>query len=139
EDRPAEAAHQGVRTLGRRHLRDPAGEAPRAARVPLPRHARDVVAPAPGGWRGRRGGVPPVGVAGGPLPRASLRSAAGPFGGGTGLPHAAPGESGGGGAGAAAEGPPLRGPAAGLDRKSTRLNSSHVKISYAVFCLKKKT
>src|SRR5690606_32389291 len=25
----------------------------------------------------------------------------------------------------------------GLDRKSTRLNSSHVKISYAVFCLKK--
>src|SRR5690606_10404089 len=36
-------------------------------------------------------------------------------------------------------------PAAGLlrtavrrDRKSTRLNSSHVKISYAVFCLKKK-
>src|SRR5436309_8641275 len=27
---------------------------------------------------------------------------------------------------------------AGQDRKSTRLNSSHVKISYAVFCLKKK-
>src|SRR5690606_41685716 len=27
---------------------------------------------------------------------------------------------------------------AGVDRKSTRLNSSHVKISYAVFCLKKK-
>src|SRR5690625_5318386 len=27
---------------------------------------------------------------------------------------------------------------AGLDRKSTRLNSSHVAISYAVFCLKKK-
>src|SRR5690606_12529957 len=26
----------------------------------------------------------------------------------------------------------------GTDRKSTRLNSSHVKISYAVFCLKKK-
>src|SRR5690606_34805291 len=26
----------------------------------------------------------------------------------------------------------------GVDRKSTRLNSSHVKISYAVFCLKKK-
>src|SRR5690606_39579374 len=37
--------------------------------------------------------------------------------------------------------PPLRSQpqhrAAG-DRKSTRLNSSHVKISYAVFCLKKK-
>src|SRR5699024_11676686 len=27
---------------------------------------------------------------------------------------------------------------AGQDRKSTRLNSSHVSISYAVFCLKKK-
>src|SRR5215471_20924194 len=32
---------------------------------------------------------------------------------------------------------PRRAPAAG-DRKSTRLNSSHVEISYAVFCLKKK-
>src|SRR5690606_41088317 len=33
-----------------------------------------------------------------------------------------------------------RSPDAGhADRKSTRLNSSHVKISYAVFCLKKKT
>src|SRR5438874_8972383 len=28
---------------------------------------------------------------------------------------------------------------AGRDRKSTRLNSSHVENSYAVFCLKKKT
>src|SRR3712207_8622574 len=28
--------------------------------------------------------------------------------------------------------------AADLDRKSTRLNSSHANISYAVFCLKKK-
>src|SRR5690242_21292519 len=27
----------------------------------------------------------------------------------------------------------------GRDRKSTRLNSSHMSISYAVFCLKKKT
>src|SRR2546430_9017651 len=27
----------------------------------------------------------------------------------------------------------------GIDRKSTRLNSSHSQISYAVFCLKKKT
>src|SRR5690242_21498774 len=45
-------------------------------------------------------------------------------------------------------GPQLRGPG-GLgraaepvdrqDRKSTRLNSSHMSISYAVFCLKKKT
>src|SRR5690606_42008443 len=32
--------------------------------------------------------------------------------------------------------PTPRGPE--KDRKSTRLNSSHVKISYAVFCLKKK-
>src|SRR5438034_11764403 len=29
-------------------------------------------------------------------------------------------------------------PPSGLDRKSTRLNSSHTVISYAVFCLKKK-
>src|SRR2546430_8854350 len=29
-------------------------------------------------------------------------------------------------------------PSAGSDRKSTRLNSSHSQISYAVFCLKKK-
>src|SRR3712207_8584439 len=33
-------------------------------------------------------------------------------------------------------GPPERHP---QDRKSTRLNSSHANISYAVFCLKKKT
>src|SRR5438270_3542334 len=30
-------------------------------------------------------------------------------------------------------------PGQGRDRKSTRLNSSHSQISYAVFCLKKKT
>src|SRR5699024_11752561 len=30
-------------------------------------------------------------------------------------------------------------PPSNVDRKSTRLNSSHVSISYAVFCLKKKT
>src|SRR5437667_6618398 len=29
-------------------------------------------------------------------------------------------------------------PRGGRDRKSTRLNSSHITISYAVFCLKKK-
>src|SRR3989440_2086303 len=29
-------------------------------------------------------------------------------------------------------------PPSGIDRKSTRLNSSHDQISYAVFCLKKK-
>src|SRR5688572_32031159 len=32
----------------------------------------------------------------------------------------------------------LRADADGQDRKSTRLNSSHSQISYAVFCLKKK-
>src|SRR3712207_8764891 len=31
-----------------------------------------------------------------------------------------------------------REPGAAVDRKSTRLNSSHANISYAVFCLKKK-
>src|SRR4051812_49805998 len=31
------------------------------------------------------------------------------------------------------------GPGCSQDRKSTRLNSSHMSISYAVFCLKKKT
>src|SRR5436305_9200832 len=47
--------------------------------------------------------------------------------------------------GGLAEPPPLdaaglshRGGGPGPDRKSTRLNSSHVRISYAVFCLKKK-
>src|SRR5690242_21926910 len=32
----------------------------------------------------------------------------------------------------------IAGPPVHLDRKSTRLNSSHMSISYAVFCLKKK-
>src|SRR3712207_8220342 len=46
-------------------------------------------------------------------------------------------------AGNPAAGPPGTGlrrfpPGAGPDRKSTRLNSSHANISYAVFCLKKK-
>src|SRR5207302_4573986 len=43
--------------------------------------------------------------------------------------------------GSRSAGPPrarLPGPVEVQDRKSTRLNSSHVKISYAVFCLKKK-
>src|SRR3989442_7359098 len=44
------------------------------------------------------------------------------------------------GAGAGARGRAHAGNAAAAtrDRKSTRLNSSHVRISYAVFCLKKK-
>src|SRR3712207_8893023 len=47
-----------------------------------------------------------------------------------------------GGEGEAGDRGVLRGHAAlpqdGADRKSTRLNSSHANISYAVFCLKKK-
>src|SRR3712207_6866902 len=49
-----------------------------------------------------------------------------------------------GGGGAAGEDAGLHavprggGAAGGVDRKSTRLNSSHANISYAVFCLKKK-
>src|SRR6266702_872853 len=41
------------------------------------------------------------------------------------------------GSGAFRPAPPPANPSR-LDRKSTRLNSSHVAISYAVFCLKKK-
>src|SRR5256885_15473449 len=48
-----------------------------------------------------------------------------------------------GGTGSGASGAPQRGQkrivAGARDRKSTRLNSSHLVISYAVFCLKKKT
>src|SRR6266576_543532 len=80
-----------------------------------------------------------------PLPmRAAVRSAGHARGGGA--PHRA-----GGAAARASRSParrprprrrparqlPLRLPSGG-DRKSTRLNSSHVEISYAVFCLKKK-
>src|SRR2546430_12581776 len=39
---------------------------------------------------------------------------------------------------AAGGGPAQKGEPAEIDRKSTRLNSSHSQISYAVFCLKKK-
>src|SRR5438552_4833430 len=47
-------------------------------------------------------------------------------------PHRLPG------AGLGVGGDPLHHPAMAGDRKSTRLNSSHQIISYAVFCLKKK-
>src|SRR5947207_12298522 len=55
-------------------------------------------------------------------------SAAGGAGGGAGLATAAGPRA----------GPPAREIPGGGDRKSTRLNSSHTVISYAVFCLKKK-
>src|SRR5207249_10127942 len=60
-------------------------------------------------FRSRRGGKPVA-----PVDRHHERV-------GEGVPHAGPDH-----------------PAERLDRKSTRLNSSHVSISYAVFCLKKK-
>src|SRR2546430_13273978 len=46
--------------------------------------------------------------------------------------------AGGGAAGLRAEGLQQPQDVARVDRKSTRLNSSHSQISYAVFCLKKK-
>src|SRR5690625_5465498 len=59
----------------------------------------------------------------------------------TGSRALAPGEAGDSGGGIAAQ-PPVGEHVHALladpDRKSTRLNSSHVAISYAVFCLKKK-
>src|SRR6266498_1988707 len=42
------------------------------------------------------------------------------------------------GCGSPRPGLPSGGAGTARDRKSTRLNSSHVRISYAVFCLKKK-
>src|SRR3712207_7346974 len=44
----------------------------------------------------------------------------------------------GGGVGVRRRRPRAGAPVAEVDRKSTRLNSSHANISYAVFCLKKK-
>src|SRR3712207_7679927 len=52
------------------------------------------------------------------------------------LPHLGDGRR--AGSGCAGAGAPRRHGGAGKDRKSTRLNSSHANISYAVFCLKKK-
>src|SRR2546422_5749114 len=53
------------------------------------------------------------------------------------IPELRDGERGAHGAGVFSDG--ARRDARGADRKSTRLNSSHGYISYAVFCLKKKT
>src|SRR5690606_41770436 len=69
---------------------------------------------------------------GAPLQPASLRCPPAARGGAVLL-----GRPGSGGLSDAAAGRPFRAQS-GRDRKSTRLNSSHVKISYAVFCLKKK-
>src|SRR5438034_1198692 len=48
-------------------------------------------------------------------------------------------ECGGGGGGGGGSGPPPPTPGLYIDRKSTRLNSSHTVMSYAVFCLNTKT
>src|SRR5690606_41609406 len=65
---------------------------------------------------------------------------AGRRGGGAGSGRAAPDADGAGAGGgtAVAVDPDHHHVPVAEDRKSTRLNSSHVKISYAVFCLKKK-
>src|SRR5262245_63279063 len=59
-------------------------------------------------------------------------------GGGAALGPAAPPPGAGAAAGVTASPPPPPPPPPASDRKSTRLNSSHLGISYAVFCLKKK-
>src|SRR3712207_8221214 len=72
------------------------------------------------GYLGGRAGLSAFAVGGGHGPDAGNRSSEGPFLLGDELPaHANP-------------------TLAKSDRKSTRLNSSHANISYAVFCLKKK-
>src|SRR5690606_40273557 len=83
------------------------------SRVPRDGTAREVLASSCGWWRPRVSVRPTADQPSrpGPLQRARIRRAA---------PR---------------EGRPA---GRGRDRKSTRLNSSHVKISYAVFCLKKK-
>src|SRR5437773_8844357 len=67
--------------------------------------------------------------------RREKRRRAGPIVVGAGLPAARPPAAPRGRAAAARVSP---GPPGDTDRKSTRLNSSHITISYAVFCLKKK-
>src|SRR3712207_8069130 len=67
-------------------------------------------------------------------------AAAGPLPGGDGAtPAAGQRQAGGGAAQGLHRHPPAERTGGGVqDRKSTRLNSSHANISYAVFCLKKK-
>src|SRR2546426_5947958 len=132
---PVRASYGGRRALPRRgrFRRRPTGRTPRdvlrAAVTPIgPGRLRDLSPPpdAAGEDRGARG----IGAYGFEWRRRAVpvapRSALGP----NGLPvvaavdHSDPGRT----------GVPLE----RLDRKSTRLNSSHLVISYAVFCLKKK-
>src|SRR5690606_27285851 len=98
---------------------------------PVPAERRRPVAAGDGPQRRGAAGAPRGGVVQeAPVrldePSRDRESARSPAGAGAGA---------GPGARAAAGAPPSP---PGADRKSTRLNSSHVKISYAVFCLKKK-
>src|SRR3712207_7124734 len=75
------------------------------------------------------------------LPISGGGAGAGPAPGRTGHGRRRPAAPGAGGAGAGGPGRgggAVAGGATPRDRKSTRLNSSHANISYAVFCLKKK-
>src|SRR5690606_41377475 len=106
----------------RRRPRTGPRPAPTARRRPRPAPARPAAPGAPCRWR------PPARV---PGPRAGRRGDRSPGGSGQlgllGLHLAVVGEP-----------QPHEDADDAVDRKSTRLNSSHVKISYAVFCLKKK-
>src|SRR5699024_11613390 len=98
----------------------PHGLLPRPWPEPRPavpaRHPRSDLFP----WGRREGAFFPQAVDGGPPPTSRRRHS------GTGDPRA----------GDRSQRPST--PPSWTDRKSTRLNSSHVSISYAVFCLKKK-
>src|SRR5256885_12741956 len=95
---------------------------PRSTLFPYTTLFRSARPPSPGGGAGAVSGPFPPG-GGQPRPRGAR-----PFG-----KHRPPPPSGPrGGVGG-------RGHLGGRDRKSTRLNSSHLVISYAVFCLKKRT
>src|SRR3712207_7225916 len=77
-------------------------------------------------FRSDPGAALPLGRAGGGAERGRARLHDRP-------PRRTPAPRDAGGAGGDGDGPARR-----VDRKSTRLNSSHANISYAVFCLKKK-
>src|SRR5207302_5949528 len=96
-------------------LRPPPRPAPPAPRRPGPR---------PRSFAPRGGAVPRLGGARGAAVRRGRRPLHGAAGG---FPQSRRPQA-----------PPVPHGVRGRDRKSTRLNSSHVKISYAVFCLKKK-
>src|SRR5690606_9312743 len=138
---PVELRSRPVRPPGRgAGLPAPAG---RARHGCLPAALRRLAAATRRALHGAASGAvaaPGAGLAGRrhppPARVAPAMERAGGAGRGAGRAARTPGAAGTGcGTGTAA---PPGGPERPLDRKSTRLNSSHVKISYAVFCLKKK-